>query len=225
VARHIELERKYDADPGLAIPDLRDVRGFASVGAPETHTLHALYFDTEDLRLAARGISLRRRTGGGDEGWHLKLPVAKDTKEEVRAPLEASEQSVPEELAVLVAAHVRGRELVPVADVDTRRTEYGLLAGDGTVLAELADDTVNAQRLTGDEGEVSLLSWREIEVEIVDGTPELLASRVGHRPGEAWRCREMPSEAFHSVSRVESHHRPCPGQPGVRRVPGGHPRP
>jgi CHAD domain-containing protein len=184
VARHIELERKYDADPGLAIPDLRDVRGFASVGAPETHTLHALYFDTEDLRLAARGISLRRRTGGGDEGWHLKLPVAKDTKEEVRAPLEASEQSVPEELAVLVAAHVRGRELVPVADVDTRRTEYGLLAGDGTVLAELADDTVNAQRLTGDEGEVSLLSWREIEVEIVDGTPELL-DLVGTRLRDA----------------------------------------
>ncbi len=184
MARHIELERKYDADPGLAIPDLRDVRGFASVGAPETHTLRALYFDTEDLRLAARGISLRRRVGGSDEGWHLKLPVAKETKEEVHAPLDASERTVPAELAELVAAHVRGRELVPVAEVDTRRTEYGLLAGDGTVLAELADDLVSAQRLTGDAGEVSLLSWREIEVEIVNGTPELL-DLVGRRLRDA----------------------------------------
>ena len=175
MARHIERERKYDAEPGLAIPDLRDVRGFASVGAPETHTLHAVYYDTEDLSLAVRGISLRRRRGGGDEGWHLKVPVAAETKEEIRLPLEASEAAVPPGLADLVAAHVRGRELIPVAEVDTRRTEYGLLAGDGTVLAELADDTVGARRLVGaDAGSVSLLSWREIEVEIVDGTPELL---------------------------------------------------
>ncbi|WP_107490740.1 hypothetical protein [Streptomyces sp. TLI_171] len=40
-------------------------------------------------------------------------------------------------------------------------------------------------------------------------------SRVGHRLGEAWRCRDMPSEAF-LVSRVEPHDRPRPEQPGVR---------
>ncbi len=172
MARHIELERKYDAEPGLAIPDLRDVRGFAGVGAPTSHTLRAVYYDTEDLSLAARGISLRRRRGGGDEGWHLKVPVAENTKQEVRLPLETPE--VPAELAALVAVHVRGRALVPVAELDTRRTEYGLLAEDGTVLAELADDTVSARRISRDGAAVSLLGWREIEVEIVDGSPELL---------------------------------------------------
>jgi hypothetical protein len=52
VARHIELERKYDAEPDLALPDLRQVAGCAKVGPPETHVLRASYFDTEDLRLA-----------------------------------------------------------------------------------------------------------------------------------------------------------------------------
>ncbi|MBK3562475.1 transposase [Streptomyces sp. MBT62] len=42
-------------------------------------------------------------------------------------------------------------------------------------------------------------------------------SRVGHRLGETWRCRDMPSEAF-LVSRVEPHDRPRPGQQGVRRI-------
>ena len=180
MARHIEVERKYDADADLAIPDLRQVAGCAGIGPPETHTLHATYYDTEDLRLAARGITLRRRRGGGDEGWHLKLPIAANTKREIHAPLDAGVRNVPPELAALVAAHARGRELVPVAELETRRTERGLLAADGTVLAELADDTVSARRVSRDGHQVSLLSWREIEVEAVTGTGELLES-VGRR--------------------------------------------
>ena len=37
-------------------------------------TLTAVYYDTDDLRLARSRVTLRRRTGGGDSGWHLKLP-------------------------------------------------------------------------------------------------------------------------------------------------------
>lgn len=180
MVRHIELERKYDAEADLTLPDLRQVNGCADVGAPQTHKLHATYFDTEDLRLAARGITLRRRRGGGDEGWHLKLPVAENTKREIRAPLDAGVREVPPELAALVAAHVRGHRLVPVAELETRRTERGLLAANGRILAELADDTVSARRLSGDGREVGLMSWREIEVEAVDGTGELLEN-VGAR--------------------------------------------
>lgn len=178
MARHIELEHKYDAEAGLVLPDLRQVSGCAEVGPPETHTLRAIYFDTEDLRLAARHITLRRREGGGDEGWHLKLPVAEHTKREIHAPLDAGVRDVPPELASLVAAHVRGRALMPVAELETRRTERGLLAEDGKVLAEVADDTVKARRLSRDGREVALMSWREIEVEAVNGSGELL-ERVG----------------------------------------------
>ncbi|GAB2819954.1 CYTH and CHAD domain-containing protein [Actinoallomurus bryophytorum] len=180
MARHIELERKYDAEADLALPDMRQVAGCAEVGPPRTHTLRASYFDTEDLRLAARGITLRRRQGGTDEGWHLKLPIAKNTRQEIRAPLDAGVRDVPAELTDLVAAHVRGRPLVRVAELETRRTERGLLAEDGTVLAELADDTVSARRLSQDGHEVGLLGWREIEVEAVHGSGELLESIGDH---------------------------------------------
>ena len=37
--------------------------------------LEAVYYDTPNLRLLAEGVTLRRRTGGEDAGWHLKLPV------------------------------------------------------------------------------------------------------------------------------------------------------
>ena len=33
--------------------------------------------------LAARGITLRRRTGGSDAGWHLKLPAGPDSRTEL----------------------------------------------------------------------------------------------------------------------------------------------
>jgi hypothetical protein len=33
------------------------------------------YYDTDDLRLIRGGITLRRRRGGDDAGWHLKLPL------------------------------------------------------------------------------------------------------------------------------------------------------
>src|ERR1700723_2328951 len=50
----------------------------ASVSEPELQTLTAEYYDTDDLRLLRAGITLRRREGGSDAGWHLKLPDAAD---------------------------------------------------------------------------------------------------------------------------------------------------
>jgi len=183
VSRHVELEHKYDAEADLALPDLRQVGGCARVGPPVTHTLRAAYFDTEDLRLAARGITLRRREGGDDQGWHLKLPLGDHAKREVRVPLDAGDE-VPAELSALVAAHVRGRPFVRVAELETHRTERALIAEDGRVLAELADDTVHARRLSRDGREVSLLRWRELEVEAVEGSGEVL-ERVGGRLRES----------------------------------------
>lgn len=48
--------------------------------------LDATYYDTVDTRLAAASITLRRRTGGSDAGWHLKFPVGPGVRDEIQAP-------------------------------------------------------------------------------------------------------------------------------------------
>jgi CHAD domain-containing protein len=68
-----------------------------------------------------------------------------------------------------VAAHTRGEELRPVATLETRRTVVRLLGADGEELAEVADDLV-----TGRGADAEAERWREIEVELGAGTPELL---------------------------------------------------
>ncbi|HEV2242132.1 MAG TPA: CYTH domain-containing protein, partial [Streptosporangiaceae bacterium] len=73
-----EIERKYEAPQEAALPDLAGLPDVAGESDPEELTLRAQYYDTDDLRLLRHGITLRRRTGGGDAGWHLKLPLGGD---------------------------------------------------------------------------------------------------------------------------------------------------
>ncbi|MFI0449432.1 CHAD domain-containing protein [Actinomadura sp. 6N118] len=168
--KHLEVERKYDAEPEYAVPDLAGLPGVTGVSAPETHHLVATYFDTDDLRLAAHGITLRRRRGGADAGWHLKIPAGPDSKNELRAPLGRA-QVVPARLASLVAAYTRGKELAPVAMLETSRTVVRLLGEDGEELAEIADDAVTGRVVADD---AAGQSWREIEVELAAGDAALL---------------------------------------------------
>jgi CHAD domain-containing protein len=169
--KHVEIERKYDASAEFSVPDLTGLPGVAAVSAPERHQLHATYFDTADLRLAGYGITLRRRRGGPDAGWHLKMPAGPDSKDELRAPL-GKAQTVPSKLASLVAAYTRGEPLQPVATLETDRTVLRLLDDDGQALAEVADDAVRGRVLLGDETPED--GWREIEVELGAGSRDLL---------------------------------------------------
>lgn len=168
--RHLEIEQKYDAAADFVLPELDGLPGVVSAAEPEVHELHASYFDTADLRLAAHGITLRRRRGGPDAGWHLKMPAGPDSKQELRAPL-GRPLIVPPRLAGLVAVYTRGAELCPVATLETRRTVVRLLGEDGTELVEVADDLVTG-RGGGDGAEPE--RWREIEVELRDGPADLL---------------------------------------------------
>ncbi|QCB98940.1 CYTH domain-containing protein [Arthrobacter sp. PAMC25564] len=72
----LEVERKYDAAASDPLPPLQSLPGVDHIGPPEQQDLDAVYFDTAELALAARRITLRRRAGGSDAGWHLKLPLA-----------------------------------------------------------------------------------------------------------------------------------------------------
>lgn len=167
-----EVERKYDVDDDVVVPALHELPGVRSVAQPVERRLDATYFDTEDLALAQARITLRRRTGGDDEGWHLKLPVGGDSRQELRVPLgDDPDGEVPAPLIERVRAYALDRLLVPVATVRNRRVVHRLLDEDGAVLAELCDDHVIGTRLRPDDAEQT---WREWELELVDAGPDLL---------------------------------------------------
>jgi CHAD domain-containing protein len=168
-----EIERKYDVDPATIMPTLVGVDGVARVGQPVEHLLEAVYYDTADLDLARSRITLRRRTGGADAGWHLKLPGGDDVRTEVRLPLDVGVDpaSVPDALLEPVRTVVRDRPLTPVALLRSRRREQDLLDEHGTVVAHLCDDEV-AAHAPADHDVTD--RWREWEVEITGADTGLL---------------------------------------------------
>jgi CHAD domain-containing protein len=213
VTQHLEIERKYDADSHFIVPDLSDLPGCARVSAPETHHLVAKYFDTDDFRLAARSITLRRREGGEDAGWHLKIPAGPDAKNELRAPL-GEAQTVPAQLTELIAACLRGRALRPVATLETDRTVIRLLDAEGRMLAEIADDAVSGEVLSTEDTAVS--SWREIEVELGPaGSAELLKA-AGERLRRSGARR---ADSHSKLGRLLETHGAIPSAPAPRPDP------
>ncbi len=190
MSEHLEIEQKFDVDPDFERPSFAGVAG-VTVAEPVLHHLSATYFDTPDGRLAASKITLRRRSGGTDEGWHLKLPAGAGARREIHAPLGAAERQVPGELRARVAEVTAGQPLAPIATLDTERTVVTLLSADGRVVAEVADDLVTARRLPAADGGGdgaraaragsggsggsggAVLRWREIEVEVSEADPAL----------------------------------------------------
>jgi inorganic triphosphatase YgiF len=193
----METELKFEASPDFAIPDLSGLADRSAVSEPEVRLLEASYFDTPDLRLAAAKITLRRRTGGTDAGWHLKLPAGAASRRELRAPLGDSSAGVPAELAALVSDQVRDQPLRLVAVLQTRRTVRNVTAPGGEILAEVADDLVTGRVPGGGEP----LTWREIEVELVSGGPEILAAARSRLTAAGARLSDSPSKLSRVLSR------------------------
>lgn len=165
---HVERELKYDVPDGWVLPDASRVAPDGASVQVETVRLHSAYYDTSERDLLRHGVTLRRRTGDDDTGWHLKVPRG-DARTEVRLPVEG--ESVPDDLASLVTALSREEPLRIIASLDTVRTINRLLSPSGTVLAEIADDSVTAAA-TGDAAVIQ--QWREIEVELGDADEKLL---------------------------------------------------
>ena len=201
---HVESEQKFDVDEDFERPDFSALPG-VTAAAPVVHRLAATYFDTAGDRLAANKITLRRRTGGTDEGWHLKLPAADGNRQELHEPLGDSADEVPGRLASRVAEVTGGRPLAPLAQLDPERTVVTLTRDDGRAVAEVADDRVTARRLTGIPGGPGAgpgqpLRWREVEVEVPEPEPELqqaaadLLQAAGARPsGQASKLGRLLS--------------------------------
>jgi inorganic triphosphatase YgiF len=199
VSDHLETERKYDADADFALPGFGGLPGSAAAAPPERYQLSATYFDTDDLALIRNKVTLRRRTGGTDEGWHLKLPVRQETRQELHEPLGESPGAVPARLAAQVEDITAGRPLCPIANLDTERTVVTLTGPAGEPLAEVADDLVTACRL--DQPGAEPVSWREIETEALSEGPEIpgLLDAVGKKLREAGA---RPSSSASKLSRL-----------------------
>lgn len=160
----IETERKFVLTKGQELPDLDEV---ANLGPAERFGLVAIYYDTPDYRLYHGGLELRRRTGGHDEGWQLKLPTDDpDERIEVRLPL--AEPRLPLELRRRIADLVGEAPLLPVAELHTQREERELRDPSGAVMAVVFTDRVKAT-VSG-----RLQEWSEAEVELVSGPRQFL---------------------------------------------------
>jgi CHAD domain-containing protein len=164
-----EIEAKFRVHPPFEIPDLLDRRtGAATIDPPVQHELRAVYWDTNDLRLAREGITLRHRDGEGatKDGWHLKLPIREgrvpdaSTASRDELHVHGPHDTIPDELRSLLLPWSRTAVLGPVATLRTQRTAYLLRDRAGAPLVELTDDlvsVVSSGRVAG--------RFREIEVE------------------------------------------------------------
>jgi CHAD domain-containing protein len=207
-----ETERKYDAPQGATLPDLADLPEVAAESDPEQQTLEAEYYDTDDLRLIRNGITLRRRTGGSDAGWHLKLPLGGDSRTEIRLPLGGGARQVPAELAALVRAFTRGQPLRPVAQISTVRQRRILLDDAGDSLAEVVADDVSAQAI----GDAGSSRWHEVEVELTRGGPRLLEAADKRLRGSGLRPAGRQAKLERALAdRLSSAGQPSAGRPSA----------
>ncbi|MFF9566446.1 CHAD domain-containing protein [Streptomyces sp. NPDC014685] len=204
-----EIERKYEATAGTRLPDLSRVPGVSAVVHRGVTELDAVYHDTEDHRLAADSLTLRRRTGGSDAGWHLKFPVAPGIRDELREPLS---DTLPRSLAALVRSRVRDAALVPVVRLSSARDVHHLLGDRGELLAEVGVDEVRAVRLTGGDGTAT---WTEIEVELADAGDPALLDAVGGRLRKAGiRPSTSASKLARALAETGPGAEPRKGKPG-----------
>lgn len=214
-AEQLEVELKFDVEAGTTPPDLRVLPGVTDAQAPQTFGLDATYFDTDNLDLAGNRITLRRRTGGHDGGWHLKRPSnIPGARRELKVPFDEApaDGDVPDALLTPVLAITRRRALIPVAAISTQRTITTLLGVDGVELAEFAEDLVTAQSLLpGGESQ----QWAEWEFELLaGGTPKLL--KAAHKLLRAAGAQE-PSSASKLARAIGS--TPIVSEPRIGKRP------
>lgn len=185
-SRHAEVERKFEVVESTVSPSFEGIAVVSRVDKPPAQALDAVYFDTPARDLATNRVTLRRRTGGADAGWHVKLPAGPDARTEVRAPLGDGDDAdaIPTELLDTVLAIVRDRPLAPIARISTTRGLQVLYGDDGSVLAEFCDDQVTAWTADGSGDSGSEQRWREWELELSEAyaaTGSDLLDRLSNR--------------------------------------------
>jgi CHAD domain-containing protein len=167
-----ERELKLAAGSDFRMPSIYGLGGATVRSAPPERNA-TTYYDTDDLRLARWGASLRHRPG---EGWTVKLPAERDAPFLVRPEIvfEGNGGRPPAAAVELVRGFIRDGELGERVHMVTIRRRTGLHDSGGRLIGGVVDDAVSVL----DDGRPPS-SFRELEVEIGDEmTPTLLDALV-----------------------------------------------
>jgi CHAD domain-containing protein len=168
-----EREIKLAAPPAVTLPPLSDALAGVIAEPAGTRHLLATYYDTDDLRLARAGASLRHRN---DEGWAVKLPVGArgdGLLDRATYSFAGNGDDPPSEALDLVRAYVRTASLAPVARLRTIRRATHLRTAQGNPIGEVTDDDVTVV-----SGDAPVRAFRELEFEIADGAPEAQTTAI-----------------------------------------------
>lgn len=162
-----EREVKLAVPADFAIPDLSHLAGVTTVDSGD-ETLHADYWDSEDLALARAGVGMRHRNGT----WTYKGRSRREGDAVVREELEVAgdRASVPPPLVARITEWVDPDALRPIASLRTVRRRIDVTAAGESV--ELVHD-----RVTVLDGDRVAATFAEAEVEYPAGS-ERLAGRV-----------------------------------------------
>jgi inorganic triphosphatase YgiF len=202
---HREIELKFrvpsELERGAPIDVLAVLQSLGlNVDAHDTRSMVATYYDTPDLTLLRWGITLRSRHGGGDDGWHLKVPAEPSGRTPARDEIhiDADATSVPSEIIAIVSPLLRRQELHPMALVRTERTPFVITGEDQIPLIEAVDDRVAVQsHAAGDSGS----SFHEIEVELLEDTQQAhkTAERISRSLLDAGAAASSVSKAAQAL--------------------------
>jgi CHAD domain-containing protein len=156
-----EIESKFDVAPDFVIGDLTGLVSDGGHVQTSTVDLLSTYYDTAEHNLLRSHLTLRRRTGAADTGWHLKVP-GDGFRTELRWALSDTDEP-PRELRDLIRPFTAGSPIAPSVELKVIRTRHQIVDSDGALRLELADDEVKATGLSAD---VTIPRWREVEAEL-----------------------------------------------------------
>jgi inorganic triphosphatase YgiF len=208
----VEIERKFEVDDATRVPDFSDFAGCSTASSPHLESLTAVYFDTSDFALAKRAIVVRRRSGGNDAGWHVKLREDEEQRRELHWPLESSGgevDTIPEQLLTAAGIPESSASLHPIAVLRTERMRRTFRDDGGNEIGEFCEDQVRAERVVGRPYSTA---WREWELEASGQGHQFLAQwassllDVGATPAryEAKLVRALGDVDDESVARAHS---------------------
>lgn len=153
----LERETKLSIDAKFRLPKLP--------GRPlPSRVLTSTYYDTPDHRLAFARITLRRRVERRTSLWQLKLPAIKGRRE---LEIAGGPGQPPPVLQELLTAQLRGKTMVPLVTMRTRRSGVRVHGADGAI-ADVVIDVVAVLK----EGRV-VRRFRELEIEWLSGDKAL----------------------------------------------------